>query len=136
MPVNMGSSEQQPRLSDVRNICVLCWGLKGDVFVRIPTIEALKKRFPDADITVVVDPFSHEMLANHPDCLKLMVYNRHKRPLLGYPRSSLKNIHSRMVEDLYRVRRIPIFPRTNRMAFWKKTSGYYLRYCKLKGKNF
>ena len=94
------------------------------------------KRFPDADITVVVDPFSREVLANHPDCLKLMVYNRHKRCLLGYPRSSLKNIHSRMGEDLYRVRRIPIFSRTSRAAFGDKTSGCYLRYCKLKGKNF
>jgi peptidoglycan/xylan/chitin deacetylase (PgdA/CDA1 family) len=38
--------------------------------------------------------------------------------------------------DRYRVRRITIFPNTGRFGFWKKTSGYYLRYCKLKGKDF
>ncbi len=42
----------------------------------------------------------------------------------------------RMADDRYRIRRIPIFPGTSRAAFWKKTSGYYLRYRKLKGKNF
>lgn len=38
--------------------------------------------------------------------------------------------------DRYRIRRIPIFPNTDRFGFWKKTSGFYLRYCKLKGKDF
>ncbi|MFQ5994994.1 MAG: polysaccharide deacetylase family protein [Acidiferrobacterales bacterium] len=42
----------------------------------------------------------------------------------------------RMIDDLYRIRRIPIFARTSRAAFWKKTSGYYLRYCRLKRKDF
>jgi hypothetical protein len=42
----------------------------------------------------------------------------------------------RMADDCYRIRRIPIFPGTSRAAFWKKTSGYYLRYRKLKGKDF
>lgn len=38
--------------------------------------------------------------------------------------------------DRYRVRRITMFPRTTASTFWKKTSGFYLRYCKLKGKDF
>jgi len=42
----------------------------------------------------------------------------------------------RIGTDRYRVRRITIFPNTGRFGFWKKTSGYYLRYCKLKGKDF
>lgn len=42
----------------------------------------------------------------------------------------------RIGADRYRVRRIPMFPDTGRFAFWKKTSGFYLRYCQLKGKNF
>jgi len=42
----------------------------------------------------------------------------------------------RMGADRYRIRRITMFPRTGRVGFWKKTSGYYLRYCKLKGKDF
>lgn len=39
-------------------------------------------------------------------------------------------------EDLMRIRRISMFPKTKPAQFWRKTSGYYLRYCKFKGKDF
>lgn len=38
--------------------------------------------------------------------------------------------------DRYRIRRITIFADSGRFSFRKKTSGYYLRYCRLKGKDF
>ncbi|MFQ5994993.1 MAG: glycosyltransferase family 9 protein [Acidiferrobacterales bacterium] len=78
----------------IKTICVLCWGLLGDVLIRTPTIEALRKRFPHAHITVVVDPSGREVLANHPDCSELIVYRREKRPLLVYLRGSLKHIYN------------------------------------------
>ncbi len=42
----------------------------------------------------------------------------------------------KMTDDLMRVRRITMFPNTSKSKFWKKTSGWYLRYCKLKKKDF
>ena len=42
----------------------------------------------------------------------------------------------KMADDLMRVRRITMFPNTGKSKFWKKTSGWYLRYCKIKGKDF
>ena len=42
----------------------------------------------------------------------------------------------KITDDLMRVRRITMFPNAKPMAFRKKTSGWYLRYCKLKGKDF
>lgn len=42
----------------------------------------------------------------------------------------------RMSDDYFRIRRINMFPGTRPLMFWKKTSGYYLRYCRLKGKDF
>lgn len=42
----------------------------------------------------------------------------------------------RMGSDLMRVRRISMFPNSGKSRFWRKTSGWYLRYCKLKGKDF
>ena len=77
---------------DMKKICVIGWGLMGDLFIRIPLIEALKRRFPQAAITVVVDPGSQEVLANHPYCGELVVYSRKKRPLLDYLRSAAKTI--------------------------------------------
>ena len=38
--------------------------------------------------------------------------------------------------DHYRIRRINLFPATRHRMFWQKTSGFYLRYCQLKGKDF
>lgn len=42
----------------------------------------------------------------------------------------------RIADDLMRVRRITMFPNTKPAKFWRKTSGFYLRYCKIKGKDF
>lgn len=39
-------------------------------------------------------------------------------------------------QDHFRVRRVTIFPGTRPFEFWKKTCGYYLRYCRIKGKDF
>jgi hypothetical protein len=41
-----------------------------------------------------------------------------------------------MSADLMRVRRITMFPNTRPAIFWRKTSGFYLRYCRIKGKDF
>jgi peptidoglycan/xylan/chitin deacetylase (PgdA/CDA1 family) len=41
-----------------------------------------------------------------------------------------------MAADLMQVRRITMFPNTKPAKFWRKTSGFYLRYCKIKGKDF
>ncbi len=85
-------SPSAPGCLDIKTICVLGWGLIGDVFVRIPIIEALKRRFPKAHITVVFDPSSREVLANHPDCAELVAYSRKKRPLLVFLRSTIAHI--------------------------------------------
>lgn len=82
----------RPDLDSVRTICVLCWGLIGDVLVRVATLEALKRRYPQARLTVVVDPSSREVLANHPDCDEVFVFPRRKRPLWRYLTGTAANI--------------------------------------------
>ncbi|SMN01186.1 Polysaccharide deacetylase [uncultured Candidatus Thioglobus sp.] len=42
----------------------------------------------------------------------------------------------KLTDNYYAIRRIQIFPNENKLSFWKKTSGFYLRLCKLKGKDF
>lgn len=41
-----------------------------------------------------------------------------------------------IADDRMRIRRITMFPGTNRWQFRKKTSGWYLRYCRFRGKDF
>jgi peptidoglycan/xylan/chitin deacetylase (PgdA/CDA1 family) len=47
---------------------------------------------------------------------------------------SVKTGPTRFGEDLMEIRRIHMFPKTSGFEFWKKTSGFYLRYRKLLGK--
>jgi len=39
-----------------------------------------------------------------------------------------------MAEDRWRIRRIAIFSGSSGFSFWKKSSGFYHRYCRIKGK--
>lgn len=82
----------ETELQNVEKICVLCWGLLGDVFFRIPVIEGLKKRFPHARITVVVDPSSQVVLENHPDVGDIYCFSRNKKPLRAYLGNMIRSI--------------------------------------------
>ena len=72
------------RLDKVSTILVLCWGLIGDVFIRVPLLEALRKRFPHAHIAVVVDPVAVAVLENHPDCDEVISFDRNKKQRWRY----------------------------------------------------
>lgn len=78
--------------SSINKICILSWGLIGDVFIRVPIMEAVKQRFPQALIDVVVDPASASVLTNHPDINRIIPYSRKKKPALAYLFNSLRNI--------------------------------------------
>ena len=86
------NSLSNAEIESIRTICVLGWGLLGDVLIRVPVIEALKKRLPHARITVVVDPYSMAALENHPDCDELFIYTREKKPLWKYICGTIKNL--------------------------------------------
>lgn len=66
----------QGDIDSIESILVFCWGLIGDVFLRVPLIEALRRRFPAAYIVVIVDPQSTVVLENHPDCDRLIPLDR------------------------------------------------------------
>lgn len=82
----------RPDLDGIRSICVLCWGLIGDVLVRVATLEALKCRFPQARLTAVVDAPAREVLAHHPDCDEVFVFPRRKRPVWRYLAGTAANV--------------------------------------------
>lgn len=80
------------RLNNVASIVILCWGLLGDVFIRVPLIEALRRRFPRARIVVVVDPPALAVLQHHPDCDELIAFSRVKKPRLTYVVETYKTL--------------------------------------------
>ena len=78
--------------SSINKICILSWGLIGDVFIRVPIIEAVKQRFPSTSIDVVVDPASAGVLINHPDIDEVIPFSRKKKPRLAYLFNTFRNI--------------------------------------------
>lgn len=68
----------------INKICINCCGLVGDTLMRVPLIEAVAKRFPCANISVIVDTHREGLLANHPDVDKIFIYNRQKKPRFTY----------------------------------------------------
>lgn len=89
--VDNGRMQSPPGLGDIRKICILGWGLKGDLFIRIPIIEALKERFPQARITVVADPGNVIVLENHPDVDQIFAFGRKKTPIYRYVVNTISN---------------------------------------------
>jgi len=79
-----GYSIPAEELGNIKRIGVLCWGLIGDVFFRVPVIEALAQRFPEARITAIVDPAGKAVLENHPDCDEVVVITRNKELPFSY----------------------------------------------------
>jgi len=79
-------------LAQVNTICILCWGLIGDVFVRIALLEAIKARFPGSKMTVVVDPASIVALENHPAIDEVISFSRKKKPFYQYVTTVLRNV--------------------------------------------
>jgi len=82
-----------PATEQINRILILGWGLIGDLFIRVPLIEAIKKHFPNSEITVVVDPVCVMVLKNHPACDHVIPFSRDKHPLKKY----LKNYISQAV---------------------------------------
>jgi len=88
----LGQEVLSEKLEDVSSILILGWGLLGDVFFRVPLIEATRKRFPQARIVVVVDPPAVAVLQNHPDCDEVIPFSRVKHPWRSYIASTIRNL--------------------------------------------
>ena len=84
--------KQSSEIYPVDTICILCWGLIGDVFIRVPVIELLKKNYPDAKITCVVDPVGVQVLQNHPDIDNVFIFSRNKSNKFSYIKQTIINI--------------------------------------------
>lgn len=63
------------RLDQPRKIMVRATNWVGDAILSLPALEALRARFPEAEIAVVAKPWVAELYLNHPAGLRLIVYD-------------------------------------------------------------
>ncbi len=68
---------------DIRKILVIKLKHIGDVLLAVPAIRALKKNFPDAEVSALVNSGTEEMLTLNPLLGRVMTFDRHtlKLPL-------------------------------------------------------
>ena len=93
MFVKMVSKNYSPKdIKNVRTISIIMWGLLGDVLIRTPVLEALSKIFPDAKITVIVDPIGAKVLASHKKVNDIIVIKRDKKNKILYNFNKIKTI--------------------------------------------
>ena len=50
----------------------------GDAVMTTPAMALIRQHFPQAEITVVAKPLVAELFSNHPDCNRVLVYNRQR----------------------------------------------------------
>ena len=65
-------------MKDIHSIGVIMFGLLGDVILRTPVLRALHDIYPDARITVIVDPIGKEVLAYNHYVNNIIVIDRKK----------------------------------------------------------
>jgi len=77
--------------TDVKNILVIKLRNIGDVLLTVPTIRALRETFPNARVSVLVNPGTEAMLTENPLVYEVIVLNRKekKKGLSGKVRGGL-----------------------------------------------
>lgn len=66
--------KKQPLDIKIEKIVVIELAHIGDVLAITPALNALRKKFPESSITVVVAPWAQDILAGNPDVDKVLVY--------------------------------------------------------------
>ena len=66
------------QIDDVQKIGVIMFGLMGDVLIRTPVLRALKDIFPEAILTVFVDPIGKQVLQSNRYVDEIVVAQRKK----------------------------------------------------------
>ncbi len=88
----IGYSLESAALNEINKICIIAWGLIGDVFIRVPVVEAVRQRFPAAKITVVIETLTKPVFEYNQHVDEVLVFDRNKHPLYKYIYFSIKNI--------------------------------------------
>ena len=68
----------------IDKICVLMMGLLGDVAMRTPILNQIKRIYPNAKMSVVVDKIGSQVLKNNPDIDEMIIIDRKKANKFKY----------------------------------------------------
>ena len=59
------------------NILIIKLSAIGDVICALPVAEAIKRQWPQAKVTWIVEPLAYEILENNPNIDEIIVFHRH-----------------------------------------------------------
>jgi heptosyltransferase III len=91
--------------SSVKRILLIRTDRIGDVVLSMPMLPELRKHFPSAKITMMVRPYTEELVKNHPDVNDVMLWNENDQ-------KSIVQMVSRLTERHFDIAILP-YPRFN-----------------------
>ena len=102
-------------IPDAKKILLIRFGLIGDVLFTTPVFRAIRNKYPDSHISIVVEPHSYEIISGNPDIDEIFVFDLKENKNFKNLRKQIRFIKSLrekkfdMVIDLYHGGRSPFF---------------------------
>lgn len=78
---SQGNSQCQTKPRQCQRLLIVKLGSIGDIVHALPTLNALRRRFPEMHISWVVEPKSQDILVGHPALDELIVFPRARSAL-------------------------------------------------------
>lgn len=88
----------------MQRILIIQTAFIGDVILATPVIEALRKKHPDAEITILVRRGNESLLINHPDLNEVLVWDKGKSKYLNLLRL-IRKVRQRKFDAVYNLHR-------------------------------
>jgi heptosyltransferase-1 len=85
--------------SEIKKLLVVKMSALGDVVMSLPVLEALRKRYPEADLDWLVEPAAADLLTGHPDLNRVLVS---PRPVLKSQAARGRLISAKRLFDEFR----------------------------------
>jgi heptosyltransferase-2 len=83
---------KNPQFKHIRRIAILRTDRIGEVILSTPVIEALKRRFPQAEISFITSPYAREIVADRPDIAEVITFDTIERKVSLWEAFALSSI--------------------------------------------
>jgi ADP-heptose:LPS heptosyltransferase len=121
-------SSRKPNSAEPKRIVIIRKDEIGDVILSIPLYEALKKRFPQSKISVIIGATAAQLLRNNPYIDKIIEFNTSKSPI-----SNFRNLIHILKSGKFDLGIDPKGSIVNIMAMWQAKIARRISYYNVSG---
>jgi ADP-heptose:LPS heptosyltransferase len=92
----VGTLHSRHPIDRVHRILIYKLDHLGDVLLATPALRAIRKRFPEADISIVVGEWSRSILEHNPNIDRIVIYNSGRFARAGYAHHTLGDLKRKL----------------------------------------